>query len=74
MIGGGIMDRTIPETPFDLLVLAIKITITAPTLALAEESALIGATIVTQCRLSELEQDQARAIAMAEAFLERKGE
>ena len=68
------MDRTIPETPFDLLVLAIKITITAPTLALAEESAFIGATIVTQCRLSELEQDQARAIATAEAFLEKKGE
>ena len=67
------MDRTIPETPspFDLLVLAIKITITAPTLALAEESAFIGATIVTQCKFSELEQDQARAIATAEAFLER---
>jgi hypothetical protein len=65
------VDRTIPETPFELAVRAIKLTLMAPTLALAEESAFIGATIITKFQFSELRQDQARALAMAEAFLER---
>jgi hypothetical protein len=64
------MDKPILETPFELAVRAIKLTLTAPTLALAEESAFIGATIITKFQFSELRQDQARAIAMAEAFLE----
>ena len=68
------MDRTIPETPYGLLVLALKLTYTVPTLKLAEESAEIAARIARDCQFSELEQAQAKAIAMAEAFLERKGE
>ena len=54
--------------------LALKLTYTVPTLKLAEESAEIAERIARDCQFSELEQDQAKAIAMAEAFLERKGE
>ena len=65
------MDRTIPETPspFDLLVLALKLTYTVPTLKLAEEASEIAERIARDCQFSELEQAQAKAIAMAAAFL-----
>ena len=68
------MDRTIPESPFELLVLALKLTYTVPTLKLAEEASEIAERIARDCQFSGLEQDQAKAIAMAEAFLEKKGE
>lgn len=65
------MNKPIPETPFEQVVMAIKLTLTAPTLLLAEQSAEIGARIASAQRFSDLEMDQAKALALAECLIER---